>query len=712
MDNCPSTPNPQQVDVDFDMIGDACDPCPHDRYNDQEGDGYCADVDTCPLLFDPGQEDADRDGVGDLCDNCPGAANPTQVDSDLDGTADACDVCPSLANPLQTDVDGDGRGDECDNCPHAANHLQEDTNQDGSGDACQPTIAILEIGPDGTGHDLRVVARADDPQHDPLSGTLEILHGDLRTITLADMNAAPDCGSGFLPDGAPGEGIGYIGGSQEEMILFDLDLGLACNDGAQDFEMAFGACSSPGDFGGFLSLSGLVAPASFCLRRVGSPGAGLDVTVLDMSPSGVTMRLGGMFSDFRFAFASGLPSAVDIPALQDGGSYRLELTVTDGSTMPVTAGAPFEYHGETRIVFVGSNAPPTARIVANQTVECSGAQGGLAALDGSTSTDPDSTPGTSDDIVSYEWFEDYGAPTQRALGSGSSLSLTLPLGPHAIVLRVTDSQGASSTAGTVVTVRDTTPPTLTLTADHDVLWPPNHRLVPVRLMWQVSDLCDPAASARLVSVIASEPDDAPGDGDGRTTGDIAGADGGTPDAEILLRAERSSAGSGRVYEIAGSARDASGNQTSVLATVRVPHDLGDGPEPVRLRVEPAATPGTARVYWNDVAGALGYDVISGDVGSLKVDGGHVTLGAVRVLARLTATSSWTEFGGSAGMGMAAAPDRGKAFFYLVQYRDARGTSGYGTESVPLPSEPASCDGVCPGEEPAQSAGGSDPRIRR
>src|SRR5262249_5015614 len=136
-----------------------------------------------------------------------------------------------------------------------------------------------------------------------------------------------------------------------------------------------------------------------------------------------------------------------------------------------------------------------------------------------------------------------------------------------------------------VTVRDTTPPSLTLGADPVVLWPPNHRLVPVQVSWQVRDLCDPAAGARLLSATSSEPDDAAGDGDGRTTGDITGADLGGPDAEVSLRAERSAAGPGRSYDLTYAATDASGNSTSALTIATVPRDLGQGPDPLSLRLE-------------------------------------------------------------------------------------------------------------------------------
>ena len=361
------------------------------------------------------------------------------------------------------------------------------------------------------------------------------------------------------------------------------------------------------------------------------------------------------------------------------------------------------------MVFVGANSPPRAVITSATTIECTGPAGGTAKLDASASTDPDSTPGTNDDITSFQWVRDPGQPSEQLIGTGRVLDSMLPLGAHTIELRVTDSKGATDTARTIITVRDTTPPLLTLAANPSVLWPPNHRLVPVGVGWQVSDLCDPAATARLVSVTSSEPDDAPGDGDGRTTGDVAGADVGTPDTEVLLRAERSGDGPGRSYELTYSAIDASGNTTSALTVVTVPHDQGQGPEPLSLRLEPSGTAGLAHVYWNAVTGAQAYDVITGDVASLKLDGNRITLGAVRVPARRITSASFVEGGGSPAAGVV--PPAGRAFFYLVDYRDGHGTSGFGTEAVPLPLEPASCVGGCPGDEdkPISGGGGGAPK---
>lgn len=130
----------------------------------------------------------------------------------------------------------------------------------------------------------------------------------------------------------------------------------------------------------------------------------------------------------------------------------------------------------------------------------------------------------------------------------------------------------------LVRVVDSTPPDLRVVrVTPDSLWPPNHRMVPVHVELAVEDACDPAPSVRLVSVESSEPDDARGGGDGRTVRDVQGAEPGTDDRDVLLRAERQGGGAGRRYLLTYEATDSSGNTTTRTAIVRVPHDARDRP---------------------------------------------------------------------------------------------------------------------------------------
>ncbi len=74
----------------------------------------------------------------------------------------------------------------------------------------------------------------------------------------------------------------------------------------------------------------------------------------------------------------------------------------------------------------------------------------------------------------------------------------------------------------------------------------------------------------LLSVVSNEADNGLGVGD--TAGDIQGAAVGTDDRELMLRAERGGKGTGRIYTLTYTARDAAGNVGTAQVTVAVPHD--------------------------------------------------------------------------------------------------------------------------------------------
>ncbi len=115
---------------------------------------------------------------------------------------------------------------------------------------------------------------------------------------------------------------------------------------------------------------------------------------------------------------------------------------------------------------------------------------------------------------------------------------------------------------------DTTPPTLTVTATPETIWPPNHAMRAVEVAAQAADDKDPNPVVRLLAVTCD---------DGCVAAeDIAGAELGSDDRAFELRAERQGQGSGRTYTITYSATEASGNEATAVTTVVVPHDQGKG----------------------------------------------------------------------------------------------------------------------------------------
>jgi len=94
-----------------------------------------------------------------------------------------------------------------------------------------------------------------------------------------------------------------------------------------------------------------------------------------------------------------------------------------------------------------------------------------------------------------------------------------------------------------------------------VLWPPNHRVISVKLMVEAVDNCDPSPVVKITRLTSNEPQNplAP-------DWEITGA------SSLNLRAERSGKGLGRTYTIVVQCQDLSGNVSNSSVDVTVPHN--------------------------------------------------------------------------------------------------------------------------------------------
>lgn len=92
-------------------------------------------------------------------------------------------------------------------------------------------------------------------------------------------------------------------------------------------------------------------------------------------------------------------------------------------------------------------------------------------------------------------------------------------------------------------------------------------MVGIQATVEATDFRGLVAKLRLVSIVSSEEDD--GQGDGHTSGDIAGAELNTLDQSFQLRAERMGHGRDRVYTVTFQATDDAQNRREVSAVVTV-----------------------------------------------------------------------------------------------------------------------------------------------
>jgi len=285
--------------------------------------------------------------------------------------------------------------------------------------------------------------------------------------------------------------------------------------------------------------------------------AGPDQFIEQTSPQGANVTLNGTESSdpnndpltYHWEWTIGQAQGPTPTVLLPPGNTTINLTVSDG----------IENATDTVNIVVQDTTPPVVDAGPDTTLEQESHMGTQVMLNGTT-TDAAST------VFTFIWSEAGTVLKTETNATNTTLIHTFNLGNHTITLDATDQSGNKGNDNVTVTIVDTTPPEMNVTATPHILWPPNHKYVEVKINVTAYDICDPTPKITLVSITSNEPDNSIGDGN--TTNDTVISN----DFTLNLRAERSGKGSGRIYTITYKATDASVNYTVKSVTVQVLHD--------------------------------------------------------------------------------------------------------------------------------------------
>lgn len=370
------------------------------------------------------------------------------------------------------------------------------------------------------------------------------------------------------------------------VVGHDLDSGFATN-------VALGQATEVSDNCGVVSLTN-TAPASFPLGET-------EVSWIATDPSGSSascVQTVTVVDDEApvLQCPPGLTIPHDANACVATNIALGAAAASDNCGVSLTNNAPAEFVlGETIVTWTATDAAgnsascdqtvtvtnqaPAAGAGSDIGADCTSPAGAVVTLDGGASSDPEG------DTLEFLWsaegigFDDDASAAPTA---------TFPIGSTRVTLTVTDVCGEVASANVMVVVYDAVAPVIQMTdASHDMLWPPNHELVPVTLRIIVSDDCAaPQDLAVACTATSDEPDDS--SGDGAFTGDVNRQDGhaapvpvtmaynastGYWEGTVLLRAERKGDGDGRKYSFRCAVSDTANTTTATLCIV-VPHSKG------------------------------------------------------------------------------------------------------------------------------------------
>jgi hypothetical protein len=271
---------------------------------------------------------------------------------------------------------------------------------------------------------------------------------------------------------------------------------------------------------------------------------------------------------------TGLNTPAATPA--DGGSIIGSVVLDANESSNLLAGLYYlnvttalNTNGEIRGQLVPASTGPTLVCPASTNAECAGPAGTPVTLTAVVS-DADG------DALTVVWTANGVAVQTNTVAAGTSTNATsvtlngmFPFGTNTVVVSVSDGIAPPVTCTTTVAIIDTIPPViLSASVTPDVLWPPNHKWIPVEVSITATDQCSSVVT-KIASITSNEAVNAKGSGhtapDTQITGDLTAS----------LRAERSGKDKGgRVYTITVEAIDIAGNTSETNLFVTVPHDRG------------------------------------------------------------------------------------------------------------------------------------------
>ncbi|OFW10009.1 MAG: hypothetical protein A3H96_03385 [Acidobacteria bacterium RIFCSPLOWO2_02_FULL_67_36] len=302
-----------------------------------------------------------------------------------------------------------------------------------------------------------------------------------------------------------------------------------------------------------------------------------DTGTYDIVPSGLTA------ANYDVSFTNGTLSITPATAHVDvapAGPFTYD-AAPHGTTASVH-GVFGEDLGAVTITYDGSSAAPIDAGTHAVLASFAGNANYLpAAGSGSILLDPAPLVVTANDAsrefgtpnptftASYSGFAGGDSPSSLsgALEFWTPAVVSSPVGTYPVVPSGISSPNYTITfkAG-ALSIVDTTPPVIaSVTPSTTSLWPANHKMVRVSFPVDATDAPGPPVCS-ISRIASSEPENGLGDGDTASDWTRTGA------LTADLRAERGGSGPGRTYSVTVTCRDASGNESSKIATVSVPHN--------------------------------------------------------------------------------------------------------------------------------------------